>query len=82
MSFVILEQKSTMFLRCGGFNGYSMKTLTFLFICKHGSDSFHLFNHKKKKCFIQQEEALKKFHITDDPNNYYLARAVDEGQML
>ncbi|KAJ7358720.1 hypothetical protein OS493_022164 [Desmophyllum pertusum] len=24
------------------------------------------------------EEALKKFHITDDPNNYYLARAVDE----
>ncbi|XP_020604326.1 diacylglycerol kinase theta-like isoform X2 [Orbicella faveolata] len=24
------------------------------------------------------EEALKKFHITDDPSNYYLARAVDE----
>ncbi|XP_068736366.1 diacylglycerol kinase theta-like isoform X2 [Montipora capricornis] len=24
------------------------------------------------------EEALKKFHITDDPSNYYLARAVGE----
>jgi len=24
------------------------------------------------------EEALKKFHITDDPSNYYLARAVDQ----
>ena len=30
---------------------------------------------------IQQEEALKKFHITDNPDNYYLARAVDEGQI-
>ncbi|XP_073252302.1 diacylglycerol kinase theta-like [Porites lutea] len=24
------------------------------------------------------EEALKKFHITDDPKNYYLARALDQ----
>lgn len=30
---------------------------------------------------IRQEEALKKFHITDNPDNYYLARAVDEGQI-
>ena len=34
-----------------------------------------------KMVLIRQEEALKKFHITDDPDNYYLARAVDEGQL-
>ncbi|PFX11797.1 Diacylglycerol kinase theta, partial [Stylophora pistillata] len=28
--------------------------------------------------YLGMEEALKKFHITDDPSNYYLARPVDE----
>lgn len=28
------------------------------------------------------EEALKKFHITDNPSNYYLAKAVDQGIKL